>query len=204
MHMWHMWHCSCLSALAQLCPLSESKYFEANTSSQIFPGSLCWLYTVPLGQTMLLLFLLGLFSRLTAALCPISKAIPLQGNVQAQPPLAFWFCIISCSLELSFRVVQRPGACWKSLPKVFPGCSVVSTKSLFQAPVAAPEIPQRCSRVDGEVQFQNAQNIPAVHYPWVTDMVITAYQISACLRKGLSHTSTHTSEICRQKTSWYD
>lgn len=49
----------------------------------------------------------------------------------AQPPLAFWFCTISCSLELSFRVVQSPGVGWKSLPKVFPGCSVVGTKSLF-------------------------------------------------------------------------
>lgn len=129
MYMWHICDCSCLSSLAQLCPFSESRHFEANSSSQMFPGSLHWLYTVPLGQTMLFLFLLGLFSRPTAALCPISKEIPLQGNVvQWYPP---W---LSLHNFLQFRVVLQSSSKARgmlkvpALPKVFPGRSVCGYK----------------------------------------------------------------------------
>lgn len=34
-------------------------------------------------------------------------------------------------------------------------------------------------------------HLPVTYHPWITDMAIKAYQVSACLRKGLSHTSTH-------------
>lgn len=152
--------CTCVTAhgLAQLCPLSESKHLKANISSQMFPGSLHWLYTVPLGQAVPLLFLLGLFSRSTAALCPISKEIPLQ---------------------------ESP------CPRCFQGtlCEYKITVS-WLAPVAVPKPPKGAAEWMERFSFKMPR-FPVTHHLWVTDMVITAHQVSACLRRGLSHTSTH-------------
>lgn len=51
-------------------------------------------------------------------------------------------------------------------------------------PKGAAERKKRCS-------FKMPHLPGTHHHLWVTDMVITAYQVSACLRKALSHTSTH-------------
>lgn len=56
------------------------------------------------------------------------------------------------------------------------------------APVAAPEPPWRQSNMDWKVQDQNA---PSPADLWIADMAIKDYEVSACLRKGLSHSSTH-------------
>lgn len=34
-------------------------------------------------------------------------------------------------------------------------------------------------------------SVPVTYHPWITDMAVKAYLVSACLRKGLTHTSTH-------------
>lgn len=81
-------------------------------------------------------------------------------------------------------------------------CGGYKITASWPAPVGAPEIPQRRSRVDVRERCSSKMpHLPVTHDPWITDMLITAYQVSACLRKGLSPTSTHMSEICRQKPS---
>lgn len=126
---------------------------------------------------MFLLFLLGLFSRPTAALCPISKAVSLQAKWSSTTSPG------SLVLHnfLQFGVVLQRGSKARGMLKVpaqgvsrvlCAGNRIIASWNR-PAPVVAPETSQRCSRVDGEVQFQNAQNLPVAHHPWVTDMVIT-------------------------------
>lgn len=74
---------------------------------------------------------------------------------------------------------------------------MVGTKSLLPSwllwrpqkpPRGASEWMERCS-------FK-MPHLPGTHHPWVTDRVITAHQVSACLRKALS---LHTREKSADK-----
>lgn len=59
------------------------------------------------------------------------------------------------------------------------------------APEAASETPEGAAARIERCSFKTP-HLPVAYPPWITDMAIKAYQVSACLRKGLSHVSTHT------------
>lgn len=79
--MLHVCICPCLSRLGQLYPHLESKHFKADLSSQMPPGIPPLPPQMPPGQTTRMRLLLGLFIWPAVALSPISKEIPVQGNV---------------------------------------------------------------------------------------------------------------------------
>lgn len=133
------------------CPLSESKHFQAGTTSQMPPG-----IPPPAPHTA------SRTGNAQASVAPKQLYSQLTNTIAGQcgsiPFLAFWFCLTFCSFELVFRPVQRPGVWWKSLPKVFlrmlsDGYKITAS---WLVPVAAPETPWRQSNMDWKVQDQNA------------------------------------------------
>lgn len=97
---------------------------------------------------------------------------------------------------LQFRVVLQ--SCSKAT-----GMMKVTGQGVFRMPCDGykslllgwflwlPQKPPKGAAVWIEKYSFKMPHLPVTYHPWITDMAIKAYQVRACLRKGLSRTSTH-------------